>query len=169
MILSFLEIKGNKIMNLISSVLTSYLCLVMMNVVFIIMANHSFISFSKKMADKRSSVYLENQKTEIKRALNPLLTFEFVCYLPLTVLFFIHKDYRIPKTIYGKISEKGLVPPDKEINSIENEDFKRLVESIIQWKKENGIPLEKPVEGDFKVLYNMVFENEITSYKEILK
>lgn len=156
-------------MDLILKVLASYLCLVMMNVIFIIVANHSFINFSKKMADKRSSVYLESQKTEIKRALNPLLTFEFVCYLPLTVLFFIHKDYRIPKTIYGKVSEKGLVPADKEIESIENEDFKRLVESIIQWKKENEIPLEKPVEGDLKVLYNMMFENEIISYKDILK
>ena len=39
----------------------------------------------------------------------------------------------------------------------------------MQWKKENEIPLEKPVEGDLKVLYNVIFENEIVSYKDILK
>ncbi len=156
-------------MDLVLGILSAYFCIVIMNVIFIVLANCSFANISRKMGDRRSALYLENQKTEIKSAFNPLLTFEFVCYLPLTVLFFIHKDYRIPKTIYGKVSEKGIVPVGKELEMIENEEFKCLIDSIIKWKRENDLSLEKPVEGDLKVLYNMMFENEIISYKEIVK
>ena len=97
-------------MNLALGIISVYFSVVIMNVIFIVLANYSFTNISRKMGDKRSMLYLENQKTDIKSAFNPLLTFEFVCYLPLTVIFFIHKDYRIPKTVYGKVSEKGIVP-----------------------------------------------------------